>query len=669
MSDDKIILARGTEDVRRALRMGKEGTKKDPTVAQMEANRQANSKTAMGDVSLAMQRPTDLMFYLRQSALPFDLSKADEFQKLRDLCRVLYATHDVIGPAIDVFSKWPLTGLEFTSKDSALTEFHTDLFFGDDLDYEEFLVDVGREYWTVGEAFPLATWNSTLGVWDNDELVDPDNVHVERSMFVREPLISITMPESVRKILSTQQPPEQYKALIDEYPELANHTGANDKLKVNNHLIKHLKFKVDSFSPRGVPLLLRALKPVLTEEMLNAAQRAIASRLYTPLILTKLGASASDLGMSRPWIPTPEQIGEFETQMNVALAADFRMLTTHFAVDIQSVFGKETMPNFDADFERIESKILQVFGLSKTFLSGAGAGETYAADAINRDVVSQLLGSFQRSIKRFVRQRMLVVAEAQQHFDYDVKGGRRVPKMQEVLVQLEDGTQVIEERPKLLVPNVEMKSMNLNDDKDLRQFYEALREGGAPVSLRTRTTNVPFDLDDEVQKSREEAVQLAIEQQITRRETYIALRAQNLPIPEDLRKDFEPRVADDGAAKGGEGEEEIVTRMPSLGVDPITPTPDIAPTAEDLATPAGEPIADGGTQAAPEGAEGAEAPAVAQMPGPAVPRQRPVESDEARGAMPKASLSTGPTHLSRLGKIVQDSINVPIMTDDEDDDE
>ena len=102
--------------------------------------------------------------------------------------------------------------------------------------------------------------------------------------------------------------------------------------------------------------------------------------------------------------------------------------------------------------------------------------------------------------------------------------------------------------------------------------------------------------------------------------------------------------------------------MPSLGVDPIVPTPDIAPTAEDLATPAGEPITDGGTQAAPEGDE---APAGTPMPGPAIPRQRPVESDEARGAMPKASLATGPTHLSRLGKIVQDSINVPIMDDDD----
>ncbi len=660
MSDEKIILARGSADVRRALALGKSGgTAQDPTVAQMTANRQANQKTALGDISLAMQRPTDLMFYLRQSALPFDLSKPDEFEKLRDLCRVLYSTHGVIGPAIDVFSKWPLTGLEFTSKDSALTEFYTDLFFGDDLDYEEFLVDLGREFWTVGEAFPLATWNPTLGVWDNDELVDPNNVFVERSMFVKDPQISISLPDSVKKILNTQQPAEQYKALIEEYPELANRGANNDKIPVSNHLIKHLRFKADSFSPRGIPLLLRALKPVLSEEMLNAAQRAIASRLYTPLILTKLGASATDLGMSRPWIPTTDQIGDFETQMNVALAADFRMLTTHFAVDIQSVFGKETMPNFDQDFERIESQILQVFGLSKTFLSGAAAGETYAADAINRDVVSQLLGSFQRSVKRFTKQRMLVVAEAQGHYDYEVKGGRRYPKMQEVLVQMEDGTQVIEEREKLLVPEVEMKSMSLNDDKDLRQFYEALRAGGAPVSLRTRTTNIPFDLDDEVQKSREEAVQLAIEQQITRKETYKALRAQNLPIPDDLRKDFEPRVDEDGEDKPSEGEETPVTRMPTFGVDPIAPTQDIAPTAEDLATPAGEPIAPATTVPEPAGGPGA--------PGASVPRQRPVESDEARAGMPKASLSSGPTHLSKLGRIVQAGVHVnTIDLDDED---
>lgn len=645
MSDDeKIVIARGAADVRRALDRGQAGVGSDPAVAQMEANRRVKTAAgAGGGVSLAMQRPTDLMFYLRQSALPFDLSNDEEFAKLRDLCRVLYATHDVVGPAIDVFSKWPLTGMELTCKDSSLAETYTDLFFGDDLDYEEFLVDIGREYFTVGEAFPLGTWNPHLKVWDSDELVDPDNVKVERSMFVRDPLISIALPDSVKKILSTRQPAEQYAALVADYPELVDYHSTGARLPVSNHLIKHLKFKADSFSPRGVPLLLRALKPILSEEMLNAAQRAIASRLYTPLILSRLGASATDLGTQRPWIPTTDQIGEFENQMNMALAADFRMLTTHFAVDIKSVFGKESMPNFDMDFERITGQILQVFGMSKTFLSGAGGGETYAADAINRDVVSQLLGSHQRQIKRFMRQRMLVVAEAQGHYDYEQRGGKRYPIMQEVLVEDEEGNQFIEERPKLLVPDVEMKAMNLNDDKDLRQFYEALAAGGAPVSLRTRTTNVPFDLDDEVNKSREETIQLAVEQQITRKETYKRLRALNLPIPQDLKDDFDPVAIDEEGESTEAADAAPPTRMPSLGADPVMATPDIAPTdAERMA--GGAPVAGDVGPAVP----------TETVPPPTVPRSRPVESDEARAGMPRAaSLKDGPSHLSKLGRIVR----------------
>jgi hypothetical protein len=98
---------------------------------------------------------------------------------------------------------------------------------------------------------------------------------------------------------------------------------------------------------------MRALRPLMQEEMLNAAQDAIADRLYTPLILAKIGASASDLGTEEPWIPTRPDRQDFESALDIALAADFRVLTTHFAVEMESVFGRETMPDFDADFERL----------------------------------------------------------------------------------------------------------------------------------------------------------------------------------------------------------------------------------------------------------------------------------------------------------------------------
>ena len=536
-------------------------------------------------------------------------------------------------------------------KDKALTEFYTDLFF-DQLDYEEYLPSVLHEYWTVGEAFPLGSFNETLGVWEDDELLNPDDVFVEKSPFVKEPNLYIRLPESLRRILTTGNPPEQYHALMRSYPELQAYAQENTRMPVSNVLLKHLRFKADNFATRGLPIMYRALRPLMQEEMMNAAQDAIADRLYTPLVLAKLGASATDLGTEEPWVPTQDQISNFEVALDAALAADFRVLTTHFAVDMESVFGRETMPNFDADFDRLTEKQLQAFGLSKTMLSGAGSGETYAADALNRDLISQLLSSAQRYIRKFVRDRMLVVAEAQEHYDYEVRGGKRYPIMEEVLeVDPETGEQRIVEQPKLLVPELKMKTMNLKDEQAERDFLEALRSQGVPISQKRRLINVDIDLETEIEQVAEEQIEQAVEAQRVRKRTYLRLKAENLPIPQDLKDDFEPRAKQpDGqdAKTPGEQQEDAPSRVPLLGVDGEDTTA-LAPNEDALAVPPGYPLGEpagpaGEVEAGPDhgpGTPGRDAPVgearVIPLPRSHYVRTRPEESDEMRAGMPRSS--------------------------------
>lgn len=582
-------------------------------------------------LTLATGRPRDLMFYWQQRNLPYDISDENELKKLRALCRVIYATHPVIASAIDIFCKYPLVGIELVSKDKELKDFYTTLMF-DQLDYEDYLIDVGREYWTVGEAWPLGSFNEDLGVWEADELIDPDDVFVERSPFLRDPRFEIKLPESLRKVLQTRQPKHEYDALMRSYPELKKFANdANAKMPVSNILLKQLKFKGDTFHKRGIPILLRGLRAVMQEEMLNAAQDAIADRLYTPLILARLGASAEDLGTTSPWIPNDDDLAAFEDALDTALSADFRVLTHHFAVQMDTVFGRETMPNFDADFERLTERQLQVFGMSKTMLTGAGQGETYAADALNRDVISQLLTTYQRGLKRMMRDRMLVVAEAQEHYDYEVRGGKRYPVMEEVLeVDEETGEQHIVEQPKLLVPEVRMRTMNIRDEQTEQGFIEALRAAGVPISMETRLTNIPIDLKDEMEKVRQEQVDLAVEAQETRKSTYLALKARRLPIPPDLEADFAPKALGAAPPTPQSGESAAPeTRLPLLGMDPAAGDGALVPTEGDMMTPPGAPTPEGQLAAVETGPGGT----VVQLP---MNRMRPPESDEQRAGMPVA---------------------------------
>jgi hypothetical protein len=602
----------------------------DAVLAEMRYNRRVarrkQAATGMGgpEVSFATMRPRDPMFYWRQNNIPWDVTKDDELIKIRNFCRILYLTHPIVSSCIDIFTKFPIQGMELDCKDEQLTEFYSTLFF-DELDYKRYLIDVGREYWLTGEAWPLGSFNETLGVWEDDELLNPDDVRVEKSPLLREPRFLIRLPESLRQVITTQQPRWEFQTLMKMYPELQAYVQEGARMPVSNMLLKQLKFTGDTFHSRGLPILMRAFRAIVQEEKLNAAMDAIADRLYTPLILAKLGASATDLGTTQPWIPTPGDLDAFEEALDAAFAADFRVLTHHFGIDMAPVFGRENIPDMSADFDRLEDRTLMTFGLSRTMLQGAASGETYAADALNRDVVSQLLTTYQDLLIELYKDRARIVAEAQEHFDYEERNGQRYVKMEEVLeIDPESGEATIVEQPALLIPDMKFKTMNLRDQQVERDFLEGLNESGVPVPYRARLAGTSLGtLDDSIEERRNEQVALAIAEQETRREIYRALRDKGLPIPEDLETDFKPR-----AITPGQGVAPAAGDMPvpTLGQEPM-PNPALAPTPEDLAQDGEDDMmAPNPMMGTPPGGT------VVMMP---QQGQRPPESDEMRADMPK----------------------------------
>lgn len=616
------------------MRRGGSAVEKTEEATEMRANRRVamrkqGSGSGAAATAFATGRPRDPLFYWKQNNLPYETDDEAQLKQLRMYCRLLYQTHPIIASCIDIYTKYPLLGMELRCKDEKITAFYEDLFFTKDgLNYKKFLIDVGREYWTVGEAWPFGTFNESLGIWDSEELLNPDDVQVQRSAFLPEPRYLIRLPETIREILQKRSPVWEFEKLMKVYPELARYSGQDDLMPVSNILLQFMKFEADTFSKRGVPILMRAMRAVMQEEMLNAAQDAVADRLYTPLVLVKLGASASDLGTDTPWIPSEDDLESFMESLDSALAADFRALVHNFAVTMEPVFGRENMPDMTADFERLEDRILQAFGLSKTMLSGASSGETYAADAMNRDMVTQLMTTYQDMIKEHFTQRALVVAEAQEHYDYEERNGKRYVVMEEVLeIDEETGEERIVEQPKLLVPELVMQTMNLSDEQAEREFFEALRAAGVPISMKTRLMSSGIDFDEEVERTQDEAVQLAVAEQETRKKIYQALKDKGLPIPADLKMDFQPMAEQ---AQPPANPMMDMMRTPMLGTDPLGGTPTLAPTQMDLGSmmPAGgvampgmpaTPV-DGGDNGSPFGEEG---------------DARPEESDEQREGMPK----------------------------------
>ena len=217
------------------------------------------------------------------------------------------------------------------------------------------------------------------------------------------------------------------------FPELIPYLRKNEHIPISGVLLKQVANKFTSWDDHGTPMLLRGLRTLIHEEKLLASQDAIAERLYSPLILAKMGMT--DLGDGQgPWFPSPDELDALRDDMDIALSSDFRLLVHHFGLDID-VFCCEQMPRLGDDFDRIERRLMQIFGINPSLLSAGANSQPYASSALQAEFMNQVLPTYQHHLKGHFRDRVMVLAEAQGFYDYENRGETRVPVMEEVVVE------------------------------------------------------------------------------------------------------------------------------------------------------------------------------------------------------------------------------------------
>ena len=521
--------------------------------ASMNRSRMANYRgrqfTGGSNMQIALPKVRQPLGSLADKGIPFNVEDENELRDIRRWSRLFYATHDLVPLLIDIYSKFPVVGLEFDSKDPLIKKFYEEMFLGE-LNYMEFLPDqLGREYFTVGEVTSLAHFNESLGVWSSEEILNPDMLKVSRSLFVQQDRVQLLVKDLVDNLRqgpdgggglgNTDETPserlqrnKEYQDLIRHYPEIIQAAAQNDGLDISDALISRIVNRSTPWAKRGTPHLLRSFRTLMTEESLNAAQDAVADRLYSPLVLATLGIE--DMGDGEPWIPDQSELDDARDDLQSALAADFRLMVHNFGLKVENVFGRESVPNLDADFERVQTKLLQAWGIGEALISG-GTGGAYASSALNREFVTQIMTGFQNSLKRHIIKRAEVIAEAQGHYDYDLKGGQRVPIYREIVeYDPETGEEYIRKVPKLLIPDVKFSTLNLRDEAQERAFISQLKAMGVPVSDKTLAVNIDMQFDQELERQAEESVAKLMATAQAMKKVQDLCDAQNLPYPPEL---------------------------------------------------------------------------------------------------------------------------------------
>jgi hypothetical protein len=504
----------------------------------------ANRRTAAAtgsDAQWAWPKLHDPFEYWRERTWWFNMEDPDEqTRKIRDWARLLYTTHYLVPSLIDIYTRYPLLDIELIHPDKRISDFYNDLFF-DGLNYNEFLYDLGREHWTVGEAFAMGSWHDGIGAWEEDEIINPNDVIVAKNRALRTYQYHIKVPEEIKRLIERRDPPQEYAMLMQLYPDVVAWARQDKEIPVSDVIMKQIKFKTNPWSEHGTPILLRAFRMLMLEESLNAAQDAIADRLYSPLILATLGLP--DVDQDGPWVPDAQELQSLRDDLAMAINSDFRLMTYHHGLTIQNAFGRESMPRLDQDFMRVESKVMQVFGIGADLLQG-GNGGTYAAGALNRELITQMLSTYQHKMESFIRSRMEPVAERQGHYEMRNVGGQMVPIMETVLmVDEETGAEYVEERPKLAIPEVRFRSMNLRDETVERGFLQQLMASGFPISLSTLAVNIPIDFDDEIEARKDEKIKTVVAEQQYKKELFNRLMTLQLPIPPEYVQEYQAYLA------------------------------------------------------------------------------------------------------------------------------
>ena len=554
---------------------------------------------ASSDIAMAIPRFYDPLEFWDLSGLPWNMQDEGHRHKIHQWMRLYYSTHPLVPILIDIFTRFPLVGMEVYHPDDHIQQFYEEVFLSE-LKYEEFFVDFGRELFLIGEVFPLGHFNEALGVWDREEILNPEDMVIENFSILGQQQLKITPPEHLRRIVQTKQPSKEYKMLLDHYPDLIPYLVRGEPFPISDVLLKHVALKDKPWDDHGTPHMLRGLRTLIHEEKLLASQDAIAERMYSPLILAKLGYPPAQ--QQQGWLPGPDQLQSFRDDMDNALSSDFRLLVHHFAVEMQSVFGREQVPDLGGDFDRIDRRLMQLFGLNPNILAGGGADAPYASSALHAEFLNQKLRTYQYTLKQHFRDRALIVAEANQHYAYEKRGSTRVPIMERVLEEDDEGNTRVVERPKLLEPELMFGALDLRDEATERQYLQSLRQMGAPISDERMMVGVSFEYKDSLDEMSEEQIQKTVAQQMAKVQAYKILKQQGLPIPPALQQEVEgqPQTTPPGGPMGAPpmgGD-----MPPPMGGGMGGPPPDLGPGGMGLTEgpPQAQPFTPGPEGAAPD---------------------------------------------------------------------
>lgn len=454
-------------------------------------------------------------------------------------CRNIAKTHPVVSAAVNVYSRYPLQGIRLEHADADMERFYTDLFL-EDLDFENFLIDVGKVFWVDGSAYIYGDWSDELGLWVGEDMFDPLDITVEHIPFSGEDFIYYTPNDDIKSFVR-QNTPDGYR-FRQMYPDIWQAIVTGQPVPVSQDRCIVLANKDRLSENYGTPIMTRAWDTLRLESRMHDAMQATADRLYAPLLLFTVGGT---LPNGAQYIPSAAALDAFRSNLDAALASNFRAVVTHQGVDCKEVIRTNTMSAFKQDIDMYDERILMAYGLSTSIFKPQGG--TYATSALEFQLAAQILTSYQTMLATVYNRQAAFVAEAQGHYARDEDGNviyeaREVWDPDVETETGETGAMVVVKTPKLDYPAIKFDVVNFKDEQEERKFRMELKKEGMPISDEDLAIGVDIDLKATEERFNDEQIHKKVEEARRNLAIFDALNEQNLPIPPDVAKYFREAI-------------------------------------------------------------------------------------------------------------------------------
>ena len=480
MENKKIIIDNLSDEWNNRNRQSTAGLMKTAIIEKtaLPKNIQRKMASAVG-TNIKIGNPTFYhpLFQTTNMMLPRDRRERNEW------CRHFYRTEPIVATSLDLHTEFPISDFSHSCSDTSIKKFFDYMAF-EKIDIINLLLNIGLEYWKIGDVFPFGQLNEIDGMWEKFTLLNPDYMDIQSSIFADEPKIEL-IPDANLNAIIQGGPRGQWADIYNQLPaDIVKSIQTGRNIGLDNRLISHIAHKASQYETWGTPIMMRCFKTLIYKDKLRQAQDAIANRHIMPLRVAKVG-------MPNEPMPTQQDIDALRDTLLEADTDPNFFMVYHYGLSFDYVGSAGKILPLNQEFDFIQKQLMNGLGINQAMLNGEGP--TYANAQVGFDTLARRYMSYRLRLESWIRHKVYKPISEIQGFYKPVNGEIASRHMSDKQKRIS----IARKEMQLIIPEITWQQQDLTGNQTVMNFIQQLQQKGL-VSMNTVLPLLNLDPETEM---------------------------------------------------------------------------------------------------------------------------------------------------------------------------